>query len=54
MTTRHQLHMQLFTFNGFGIIPKLGLSDMAIWHDQSKQLTEFKQRESKTSIPETE
>ena len=32
----------------------LGVSDMAIWHDQTKQLPEGKQRESKTSIPETE
>ena len=54
MTTRHQLHMQLFTFNGFGLSLNLGVSNMAIWHDQTNQLTGSNQRESKTSIPETE
>ena len=32
MTTRHQLHMQLFTFNGFGLSLNLGVDNMATWH----------------------
>ena len=37
MTTRHQLHMHLFTFIGFGLSLKLGVSNMTTWLDhQSK------------------
>src|ERR1043165_1225241 len=31
MTTRHQLHMQLFIFNVFGLSLNLGVSNMATW-----------------------
>ena len=31
-----------------------GVSNMSTWHDHQKHLQEFKQRENKTLIPETE
>ena len=42
MTTHHQLHMQLFTFNVFGLSLNLGVSNMSTWHDHQQQLKEIK------------
>ena len=38
MTTRQQLHMQLFTFDGFGLSLRFGVSSMATWHEQQVQV----------------